>query len=96
MKLRTLQPLALFLTLLPALSASGATVTRVTDLGRDGKHYYTVACSDGSRASIVVAESPRSLCIVADHLGRSCRPDWTVDNAAAYAFRTAPPRPAVP
>ncbi|MBP7711340.1 MAG: hypothetical protein KA217_02580 [Gammaproteobacteria bacterium] len=96
MKPRTLPPLALLLTLLATVPANGATVSRVTDLGRDGKHYYTVACSDGSRASIVVAESPRSICIVADHLGRSCRPDWTVDNAAAFACRTAPPRPAAP
>jgi hypothetical protein len=88
---RISQTLAITAALLATLPAAAATVSRMTSRGDDGKSYYDVACSDGTTASVVVDGSPRNVCIYADHLGRSCRPDWTVENAAAYACRTAPP-----
>ena len=96
MKARTPQVLVIFLAAVSTLTVDAATVSRVTARGDDGKTYYVVACSDGNKASVVVEDAPRNVCIYADHLGRSCRADWSVDNAAAYACRTAPPRGPVP
>lgn len=99
MKQRTLQALAVSLGLCglcSALPAGAATVGRVVAVGEDGNSYYQVTCGDGGVASVVVSGSRQEVCIYADHLGRSCRADWTVDNAAAYACRTAPPRNLAP
>jgi hypothetical protein len=75
---------------LPGL-APAATVTSLTPVGQDGgKTLYRVRCSDQRPATVVVEPARRQVCIYADRLGRSCRPDWTVENAAAYACRATP------
>lgn len=96
MKARTPQVGAVVLALLWTLPAGAATVGRIHSVGQDGKSYYEVTCSDGNRLSVVVDDTPRNVCIYADHLGRSCRTDWSVENAAAYACQTAPPRGPAP
>ena len=87
---RTPQTIAMMVALVAALPVAAATVGRVTSVGDDGKSYYDVVCSDGTSASVVVEGSPRNVCVYADYLKRTCRPDWTVDNAAAYVCHAAP------
>lgn len=99
MKLRKLQRLAVSLGVCGLCSTppvGAAAVDSVVAVGEDGNSYYEVTCDGGSVASVVVSGSRQEVCIYADHLGRSCRADWTVDNAAAYACRSAPLRNPVP
>lgn len=79
------------LLLAPALAAA-APVAGVREVGEDGNRYYRVTCANGAWASVVIASEPREVCIRAEHLGRNCRTDWTVESAAAYACQTAPGR----
>jgi hypothetical protein len=96
MKRTTAKAGALLLVLVWALPAGAASVGRIHAVGEDGKSYYEVTCSDGTRLSVVAEDAPRNVCIYANHLGRSCRTDWSVENAAVYACRTAPPRGPAP
>jgi hypothetical protein len=80
------------LILLAPTLAGAASVASVKAVGLDGNEYHAVRCTNAAVASVVVQPRPREVCIYADHLGRSCRPDWTVDNAAYYACRAAPDR----
>jgi hypothetical protein len=79
---------------LVAAAPGQAAESTVTPIGRDGPaSYYRVSCASGATASIEERLEPPTVCVTAAHLKeRVCRPGWTVNAAADYACRTAPPK----
>lgn len=67
-----------------ALAATAGEPVSIGNYGDDGGEvYYQVTCSDNTQGSVVVREEPRQICAMPAYGKETCKPRWTVKEAAA-------------
>ena len=76
------------MSLLASSMTLAADVVAIGELGEDGdESYYQVTCSNNTRASVMVQKEPAQICAHPPVNGVTCKPKWTVSQAAAEACK---------